>query len=366
LGDAAGRPAVRASLARLGRARAILVEALPGSMQRALRRAERKVRGGDALATPSDLEACYRLFLGRSPDEYGYRTYGPMVAGGRLTVNELSSLFLASREFRHRITDALGWQEGAPERVELANGDFVYLGSDDPVMEAAVKAHQGYEPHVVRRLSQVLGPGMTFVDVGASFGYHTLIAGRLVGPTGRVIACEPGPQNISVLLLNIEAHQLTNVTVHPVAASDQAGSLLYYGSGGNGHVSPFSGRASELAGGSLVPARPIDELLGDKERVHAIKIDVEGAEGLVLAGARCLLARCHPALLFEFSPPALQVTSACSGQELLEGLQALGYRFEVLDARGEQTRGRSSVAEVLLRFEASGWDHIDVLATCGD
>jgi hypothetical protein len=115
-----------------------------------------------------------------------------------------------------------------------------------------------------------------------------------------------------------------------------------------------------------VPARPIDELLGDEERIHAIKIDVEGAEGLVLAGARCILARWHPALFFEFSPPALQVTSACTGQELLEGLQELGYRFEVLDARHGQTPGRSSVAEVLVRFEASGWDHIDLLATCSD
>jgi FkbM family methyltransferase len=335
-------------------------------MQRALRRAGRKVRGGEELATPADLDACYRLLLGRPPDEYGRRTYGPMIAGGRLTVTELSSFFLRSREFRQRVTDALGWHEGAPERVELANGDFVYVGAGDPVIGAAIKAHHHYEPQVVRRLSQVLGPGMTFVDVGASFGFHTLTAARLVGPAGRVIAYEPGPQNVSVLLLNIEAHQLTNVTVHPVAASDHPGSLLYYGSGGNGHVSSFSGRASELAGGSLVPARPIDELLGHEERVDAIKIDVEGAEGLVLAGARCLLSRCHPALFFEFSPPALQVTSACSGQELLEGLQALGYRFEVLDARSERTRGPSSVAEVLLRFEASGWDHIDVLAICGD
>jgi FkbM family methyltransferase len=324
------------------------------------------VRGRGELATPADLEACYRLFLGRPPDEYGYRTYGPMIAGGRLTVTELSSFFLASREFRHRITDTLGWHDGAPDRVELANGDYVYVGSGDALIGAAIKAHHDYEPHVVRRLSQVLGAGMTFVDIGASFGYHTVLAGRLVGPTGRVVACEPGPQNISVLLLNIEAHQLTNVTVHPVAASDHTGSLLYYGSGGNGHVSPFSGRATDLAGGSLVPARPIDELLGDEERVHAIKIDVEGAEGLVLAGARSILARWHPALFFEFSPPALQVTSACTGQELLEGLQELGYRFEVLDARHGQTPGRSSVAEVLVRFEASGWDHIDLLATCSD
>lgn len=343
----------------------MLADALPGSVQRALRRARRKRHDGGELATPDDLEACYRLFLGRPPDEYGYRTYGPMIAEGRLTVTQLSSFFLASREFRHRITDVLGWHEGAPERVELANGDHIYVGPDDSVIGAAIKAHHDYEPHVAQRLSLVLRPGMTFVDVGASFGYHTVLAGRLVGPTGRVVACEPGPQNVSVLLLNIEAHQLTNVAVHPVAASDHNGSLLYYGSGGNGHVSPFSGRAIELAGGELVPARPIDELLGHEERVDAIKIDVEGAEGRVLGGGQRVLARHHPALFFEFSPPALQATSGCSGQELLEGLQALGYRFEVLDPHAGPRHRRSTVAEVLERFEASGWDHIDVLATCG-
>jgi FkbM family methyltransferase len=317
------------------------------------------------LATAADLDACYRLFLGRRPDEYGLRTYGPAIADGRLTVTQLSSFFVASREFRHRIT-ALGWHEGAPERVELTNGDYVYVGSDDSVIGTAVKAHHDYEPHVVRRLGDLLGPGMTFVDVGASFGYYTVLGGSLVGPTGRIVACEPGPQNVSLLLLNIDSHHLTNVVVHPVAASDHAGALLYYGSGGNGHVSSFSGEASELANGGLVPARPIDELLGPEDRVDVIKIDVEGAEGRVLGGGQHVLSKYHPALFLELSPPALEVISDCTGEELLEGLQALGYRFEVLYPRGGPGHPQASVAEVLERFEAAGGDHLDVLATAAD
>lgn len=313
----------------------------------------------------ADLEACYRLFLGRRPDEYGLRTYGPAIAEGRLTVTQLSSFFVASREFRHRITGALGSHEGSPERVELASGDHLYVGSEDSVVGPAIKAQHDYEPHVARRVGDLLRPGMTFVDVGASFGYYTVLAGRLVGSTGRVVACEPGPQNVSLLLLNIEAHQLANVAVHPVAASDRAGALLYHGSGGNGHISSFSGDPSELANGELVPARPLDELLRAESRVDVIKIDVEGAEGRVLAGAQRTMRRDHPALFLELSPPALRVTSGCTGEELLEGLQGLGYRFEVLGPEGGPAHRPASVTEVLERFEAAGGDHLDVLAAVG-
>ncbi|MBO0715171.1 MAG: FkbM family methyltransferase [Acidimicrobiales bacterium] len=310
----------------------------------------------------ADLEACYRLFLGRRPDQYGLRTYGPAIAEGRLTVARLSSFFVDSEEFRHRTTRALGGRTGAPERVELADGDYVYVGSEDSVIAPAIKAHQEYEPHVARRLGDLLGPGMTFVDVGASFGYYTVLAARLVGPTGRVVACEPGPSNVSLLLLNIEAHGLANVVVEPVAASDRAGALLYYGSGGNGRTSSFSGDPGELTNGELVPARPIDELLRAQSKVDAIKIDVEGAEGRVLAGAERTLARDQPALFLELSPPALEVTSACTGEELLGRLQGLGYRFEVLSPGDERSQRLASVTEVLEQFEAAGGDHLDVLA----
>jgi FkbM family methyltransferase len=360
---ASGGQAVQASRALVARATGAVSRRVPAGLLGGARRVRRRITGGDELATLADLEACYRLFLGRQPDEYGYQTYGPPISEGRLTVTELSSMFLASSEFRRRATQVLGWREGAPERIELSSGEQLYVRSDDSVIGAAVKQRRDYEPHVVRRLREVLQPGMTFVDVGASFGYYTVIGGGLVGPSGRVIACEPGPQNVSVLLLNVATHHLANATVHPVAVSDSVGVLLYHGSGGNGQVAPFSGQPDELAAGTLVPTRTLDDLLWREPRVDAVKIDVEGAEGRVIEGAKETLRRHRPALFFEFSPPGLEVTSGCSGEALLSGLAELGYRFEVLGPRSARRSEWSTVAQVLQRFEAAaGADHIDVLA----
>ena len=95
-------------------------------------------------------------------------------------------------------------------------------------------------------------PGDVFVDVGASLGYYTVLAGRLVGAEGRVVACEPGPQNQNVLLANVCSNRLFNVDVHQTAVSDQPGFVLYSQATSNGTISPFEGDVSSLSTFDLV------------------------------------------------------------------------------------------------------------------
>jgi FkbM family methyltransferase len=313
------------------------------------------------LATLADLRACYRLLLDRGPDERGFRSFASVINREEMTVTDLSKLFLASPEFRHRLADTLEWASGLPDRVELQDGGYVYVSSTDSVIGADIKQTGEYEPLVAGRMRALLEPGMTFVDVGASFGFYTVLAAGAVGPKGRVIAFEPGPQNRSLLLLNIAAHEFHNVTFYPVALSDENGVLLYYTSGGNGAISPFTGQVSELGGGELVAAARLDDLLEHEARVDVMKIDVEGAEGRVIGGGSEVLRRHHPALFFEFSPPSLHATSGRSGRAFLEELRDLNYSFEVLDS--EESRDITiGIDAVLERFEARDSDHLDILA----
>ena len=60
-----------------------------------------------------------------------------------------------------------------------------------------------YEPQETAILRELLKPGMTFVDVGANWGYFTLVGAHLVGPSGRVISLEPEPRLFRLLVSNV-------------------------------------------------------------------------------------------------------------------------------------------------------------------
>lgn len=316
-------------------------------------------RDFDARARVSDVLACYRLLLGRKPDERGYRGYAFLVRNRRVTVAELAGYFISSPEFgaRRQSVDDIAKHELA--LVELSGGMKLYVRSDDAV--GAEMSRQGtYEPHVSQELLRLLQPGSVFVDVGASVGYFTILAARAVGPKGRVIACEPGPQNHSALLLNTVVNNLDNVRILPCAVSDTAAVLLYHHlGGGNGAISAFDGTPESVGTRELVQARRLDDILEGEPRVDVVKIDVEGAEGRVIAGATQTLRRHAPALLFEFSPPGLQAVSGVSGEDLLASLAALGYRFRVL---GSERSATVSADAVLRHYRRQGGDHVDIMA----
>jgi predicted methyltransferase len=61
-----------------------------------------------------------------------------------------------------------------------------------------------YEPEVTAVFGRVLRPGDVVIDVGANVGWFTLLAASLVGPGGKVVACEPGPDNLAKLQANID------------------------------------------------------------------------------------------------------------------------------------------------------------------
>jgi len=314
--------------------------------------------GVRVLATPADLRASYRLLLGREPDRRGELDFLSLIERG-ITRDELVRHFMSSPEFRQR---QLGDDRGslqAPTTVVIDDLVF-HLDPADFAIGPHLSRHGNYEPDVLAVLRRHLVPGNTFVDVGASFGYFSTQIGRHVGPSGSVIAFEPGPQNQSLLLLNLFANGVVGAEVHQMALSDNPGLFAYSRSGANGVVSAFGGDPRELANHDLVRASTLDrELCG--RRVHAVKIDVEGAEGLVLSGGRSTLESSEPTIVFEFSPPALESVSKMSGEDLLGLLVQLGYSIDVID-RPDATPANRSIREVMDRYERAPESHLNLLA----
>ena len=150
-------------------------------------------------------------------------------------------------------------------------------------------------------LASFVKPGQTVLDVGAWEGSYTLLFAERVGPTGHVYAFEPDPRARTNLEANIAANRFTNVTAEPRCLSDREGSASFYDARG-GTIGSLVGN-DLVEGLSQVPVRTttVDSFCREKGvEVDGLKVDVEGAEALVLAGAEDVLRRDSPWLFLEF------------------------------------------------------------------
>jgi len=227
----------------------------------------------------------------------------------------------ATRPLRHRdMRIRSGLLAGA--RINLGGSFLRYLTGDA-------------EPEVQDALAALIQPGQAVYDVGANIGFFTMLCSRLAGPQGRVYAFEPIPANLATLRHNLALNDLSNVTIVEQALSSTTGSAEMF-------VSPWSAFHSlnvegaskrsdhDLQAGQIsVQTVTLDEFVkGEEGRApDLLKIDVEGAELIVLEGARETLRSCRPLLLCE-----LHDTHAAYGAFV----QEIGYEVRVIDAESPE------------------------------
>jgi len=188
-----------------------------------------------------------------------------------------------------------------------------------------------YELRKTAEIEARLGPGGVFVDIGSSEGDFALIAARIVGRAGRVLAFEPDPGNVGIIRDNVAMNGFTWVAVHPVALSDRDGEARLFRSAVSGWHSLIGGLEHRDENVITVPVARLDSF--DLERIDMIKIDVEGAEMAVLEGARDSIARHRPVILLD-THPSLGADVA----RLQELADALGY--DVFDSDRHRSRPR--------------------------
>lgn len=226
-----------------------------------------------------------------------------------------------------------------------------------------------YEPELPY-LEKILSPGKLFIDVGANFGVYTLVASKLVGETGRVLAFEPTAESFSILRQNIELNHFSNVRAFQLAlAQTRRKAWLNYGWDPVGNwlgKDPLPPGGNE---GEEVQTETLDQLLEENgiDRVDAIKIDVEGAEELVLRGAmRCLTTQ-SPIIIFEFNPDcaARLGLSPWGARDLLE---SVGYEFVVFGdcARSDNPKTRPTYFNIVAIPRQSSAEFSPLFYSVGD
>ncbi len=178
------------------------------------------------------------------------------------------------------------------------------------------------EPHLRDIIRQYVADGDTVYDIGANLGYVSLLLARKVGPRGRVIAFEPIPKNLECLRQTVAVNKLTTIKVIDAAASDTSGQAIIRMTANLSTPSMVWYRNDPSSTELTVQTVAIDDMVraGKVESPKFVKIDVEGAEGLVLRGMRETIASSKPILVIECSDIGREISWNL--------LREFGYRCE--------------------------------------
>jgi FkbM family methyltransferase len=246
---------------------------------------------------------------------------GERTDGLHLASEGLAGVVRERAEMLRAATDGLtGFVGGRTEillqRIAIPLGDamlmrvpegYLLVPSEDvALLTAMIESGGRLEPGTVAVIQGLLRKGDVMLDVGANVGLTVLPAARRVGPSGRVIAVEPGSRVAGLLRRSLAVNGMEGwVTLHACAAGEAPGRAALNIGAVSGHSSllalPGADRTEE------VEVRPLDELVEPGTSVRLVKIDVEGYEPEAWRGMRRIVAE-NPALavLAEFGPEHLR------------------------------------------------------------
>lgn len=187
-----------------------------------------------------------------------------------------------------------------------------------------------------------VGIGNTFLDIGAHFGYFSLLAARIVGKSGRVIAYEPGQKTYRILQQN--AATRSNISAIQNAVSNTVGQLTFYefptlySEYNSLAIAQFKTEdwyQSLKVEQTIVPTTTIDTLFLEQGIIpQFIKIDVEGAELQVIEGGQQLFQQQAPIVVMEYLEPKRKNETH---QQALALMKTWGYSSYLINEEGQLT-----------------------------
>lgn len=200
---------------------------------------------------------------------------------------------------------------GAIERIEIRDTGII-ITTREPNIKLACDHHDRrttpieilnfgcLEPHEAETMKQVLTHGATIFDVGANIGWYSLLLSKWF-PESQIWAFEPIPSTYETLKQNITLNGATNITANRLGLSDKEGTIRFFFSQSLS-VNASMRKLSDEQDLQPVdcPVQTLDSFAAQNDlSVDFIKCDVEGAELLVLRGARDTIRRDHPIVFAE-------------------------------------------------------------------
>jgi FkbM family methyltransferase len=249
----------------------------------------------------------------------GFRRHPATVLGRIATWTLLCALRIAPRARFRR----WGFTLQLPSKWLGGGATWPYLYREDYVPELAL-------------MERFLAPGMVFIDGGANCGVYTFLAARLVGPSGRVLAFEPGAACFAALEKSSTLNRFQQVVLRKQALADQNGIARFYHHGGQDNMFGLGQAAEDGVPYDEVETITIEKALEELQLNHLdfLKLDIEGAQEMVLRSSKALLQRCRPVLLIELDLDSSRLMNL-DPDDTLRVLVELGYTLHTIDEQGE-------------------------------
>lgn len=216
-----------------------------------------------------------------------------------------------------------------------AQGNKMYVNTRDKGIVPHLLTNGVWERYETDLFYKLIKPGDVVVDIGANIGYYTLIAAKIVGNEGKVYAFEPESDNYELLVKNIEINGYTNITPIKKALSNRKGNLKLFLNKTNLGGHSISDDNVPIRKGGVIEVETITlddyfEKSINENRVDFIKMDTEGAEGLIIEGSKNILKNNNLKILMEFWLYGLK-NIGTDPLELLSTLQDYGFKIKLLD-----------------------------------
>lgn len=184
-----------------------------------------------------------------------------------------------------------------------------------------LRYYREFEPLISASWKNFLPQGGTVVDIGANIGYHSLLAASCVGPTGKVVAFEPSSRIFRELCANVALNGAAQIAPQNMAISNAAGpvNLYYAGEDEQGHSSMIrsAGQGETVQAITFAQIAQFADLAG----IDLIKIDVEGAEPLVVESLLPVVGQLKPGCAI-----FLEIGFEHDGSTLIDPLLAAGFQ----------------------------------------
>jgi FkbM family methyltransferase len=255
-------------------------------------------------------------------------------------INPIPLVRTIYRRSTETLTRRLGAVERLHRRLQIDDIEFIFDISDFTVSPWFFNCRL-FEPLTTKFVLDYLRPGMTCIDIGANRGYFSILAALRVTASGHVYSFEPNPTVMADLRTHVALNGVEEtVECSELAIADSAGKeleLFVSTCPTNSGLSSITPSEELLAQGILTPALTIrvrTETLDEwakAARVHKqidlIKIDVEGAEDLVLRGMNRLL---------KDAPPHRIIVETTLNSSAHCRLSQFGYHSKLLDQGGDK------------------------------